>query len=41
MSGRAYKHVGQRSSEQRSGWFARGYDSGRMADCDTFGAERL
>lgn len=29
------------TSEQRSGWFARGYDSGRMADCDTFSVERL
>ncbi|SMC80876.1 neutral zinc metallopeptidase [Primorskyibacter flagellatus] len=29
------------TSEQRSGWFARGYDSGRMADCDTFSAEQL
>ncbi|WP_323766087.1 neutral zinc metallopeptidase [Marinovum sp.] len=29
------------TSEQRSSWFARGYDSGRVADCDTFSAERL
>ncbi len=29
------------TSEQRAGWFARGYDSGAVADCDTFAAERL
>ena len=29
------------TSEQRSRWFKRGYDRGMVADCDTFGAERL
>lgn len=29
------------TSEQRSEWFARGYNSGQIADCDTFSAERL
>jgi uncharacterized protein len=29
------------SSEQRSRWFRKGYDSGRMAACDTFGARAL
>ena len=29
------------SAEQRQGWFARGYESGAMAECDTFGAGRL
>jgi predicted metalloprotease len=29
------------TSEQRAAWFARGYDSGRIADCDTFGAGSL
>ncbi|MFX0542911.1 neutral zinc metallopeptidase [Roseovarius sp. S4756] len=29
------------TSEQRSRWFARGYERGQMAACDTFGAERL
>ena len=28
------------SAEQRQGWFARGYESGTMAECDTFGAAR-
>lgn len=29
------------TSEQRARWFARGYEGGEMARCDTFGAERL
>jgi predicted metalloprotease len=29
------------TSEQRSGWFERGYDSGLIQDCDTFSAARL
>ncbi|HEY9037946.1 MAG TPA: neutral zinc metallopeptidase [Roseovarius sp.] len=29
------------TSEQRSRWFARGYDSGQMGACDTFAADRL
>ncbi|MFE3835653.1 KPN_02809 family neutral zinc metallopeptidase [Pseudogemmobacter sonorensis] len=29
------------TSEQRMRWFARGHDSGRIADCDTFEAARL
>ncbi|MFZ5965316.1 neutral zinc metallopeptidase [Thalassococcus sp. BH17M4-6] len=29
------------TSDQRERWFARGYKSGRIADCDTFGAQRL
>ena len=29
------------TSEQRSAWFARGYDSGEMRVCDTFGAAEL
>ena len=29
------------TSEQRAGWFERGYDSGLIQDCDTFAAERL
>ncbi len=29
------------TSAQRARWFARGYDSGQMAMCDTFGAEQL
>jgi len=29
------------TSEQRQRWFARGYQSGQMADCDTFSATRL
>jgi predicted metalloprotease len=24
------------SSQQRTTWFRRGFDSGRLADCDTF-----
>lgn len=29
------------TSEQRSSWFARGYETGEMAQCDTFGTNRL
>lgn len=29
------------TSEQRSSWFERGYDSGLMQDCDTFSTDRL
>ncbi|NUB42857.1 neutral zinc metallopeptidase [Fertoebacter nigrum] len=29
------------TSEQRSRWFLTGYDSGSLAECDTFAAERL
>lgn len=29
------------TSEQRARWFQRGYDSGLMADCDTYAARRL
>ncbi|WP_342075530.1 neutral zinc metallopeptidase [Yoonia sp. SS1-5] len=29
------------TSEQRQRWFARGYESGNLADCDTFSATRL
>ena len=29
------------TSEQRSGWFRRGYESGDMNQCDTFAADRL
>lgn len=29
------------TSAQRAGWFTTGYQSGKMADCDTFKAERL
>ena len=29
------------TSEQRARWFARGYDSGSVGQCDTFSAERL
>lgn len=29
------------TSEQRSSWFERGYDSGMIQDCDTFSADRL
>ncbi len=28
------------SSEQRARWFRRGYASGKLGACDTFGAER-
>ncbi|ULB09126.1 neutral zinc metallopeptidase [Cereibacter azotoformans] len=29
------------TSEQRMRWFERGYGSGRLVDCDSFGADRL
>ncbi|MGJ8615440.1 MAG: KPN_02809 family neutral zinc metallopeptidase [Sulfitobacter sp.] len=29
------------TSEQRARWFARGYDSGNVGQCDTFAADRL
>jgi len=29
------------TSAQRQKWFARGLQSGQMADCDTFAAARL
>ena len=29
------------TSDQRQRWFIRGYETGSMAECDTFGAERL
>ena len=29
------------TSEQRARWFATGYETGNMASCDTFGADRL
>ncbi len=29
------------TSEQRARWFGRGYDSGSVGQCDTFGADRL
>lgn len=29
------------TSEQRSGWFKRGFDSGEVGQCDTFAAEQL
>ncbi|MGR3500803.1 KPN_02809 family neutral zinc metallopeptidase [Pseudaestuariivita sp.] len=29
------------TSEQRARWFARGFESGQIASCDTFGADRL
>lgn len=29
------------TSDQRQRWFARGYESGNIADCDTFSASRL
>jgi hypothetical protein len=29
------------TSAQRQSWFARGYETGDMAQCDTFGANRL
>jgi predicted metalloprotease len=29
------------TSEQRQRWFARGYETGEVQSCDTFGAERL
>jgi predicted metalloprotease len=29
------------TSEQRAGWFTRGYDSGAVGQCDTFAAARL
>jgi uncharacterized protein len=29
------------TSEQRQRWFARGYESGELASCDTFGTDRL
>lgn len=29
------------TSEQRSRWFERGYDSGQITECDTFGARQL
>ena len=29
------------TSEQRQRWFARGYESGELAQCDTFSASQL
>lgn len=29
------------TSDQREAWFARGYESGKLASCDTFSAKRL
>jgi len=29
------------TSEQRSSWFQRGFDSGQVGQCDTFAAEQL
>jgi predicted metalloprotease len=29
------------SAEQRQRWFARGFDSGQVEDCDTFAARTL
>ena len=29
------------TSEQRSNWFARGFESGKVEDCDTFAAQQL
>lgn len=29
------------TSEQRAGWFERGFDNGMIADCDTFSTDRL
>lgn len=29
------------TSEQRAGWFARGYESGQVGECDTFGVAQL
>ena len=29
------------TSEQRQQWFARGFQSGSVGDCDTFGASQL